>query len=105
MATKTKTKRPVLVGNSSYGLYIGETSATDAEILKSKAVRLSNCRHVCRWYGKTGGITSLAAHGPCGPQASESRVGAPCDALLSGIVNVLDLTDEAAAAFARIVPT
>lgn len=101
----TKTKRAVLVGNQSYGLYIGETSATDAEILNAKAVRLENCRHVARWSGKTGGITSLAAHGPCGSQALQSRVGAPCSALLSGVVNVLDLSPEAVAAFAKIVPS
>ena len=33
-------------------------------------------RHVARWYGKTGGITSLAAHGLCGPDAGNSRIGA-----------------------------
>jgi hypothetical protein len=103
---KTKTKknklRSVLVGNQSYGLYIGETDATDVDIIKSKAVRLMNCRHVARWYGKTGGVTSLAAHGPCGPQAKDSRVGAPCNALVTGVVNVLDLTDEAIANFAKI---
>lgn len=92
----------VLVGNQSYGLYIGETSATDAEIITSKAVRLVNCRHVCQWFGKTGGITSLAAFGPCGPRVGESRIGAPCHALVTGVVNVLDLSSEAVAAFAAI---
>jgi len=105
--TKSKSKsksRAVLVGNQSYGLYIGYTSATDAEIIAAKAVRLDQCRHVCRWYGKTGGITSLAAFGPCGPQMLESRVGAPCtSALVSGVVNVLDLSPEAIEAFAKIV--
>jgi len=109
MKTKANKKnnagRWVLVGNKSYGLYIGQTNATDATILKSESVRLVNCRHVAQWYGKTGGITSLAAHGPCGPRKSESLVGAPCNALLSGVVNVFDLTDEAIAAFASIVPT
>jgi hypothetical protein len=107
MKTKTKTKtkttlRAVLVGNQSYGLYIGETDATDAEIISSKAVRLTNCRHVCRWYGRTGGITSLAAYGPCGPKVADSRIGAPCNALVTGVVNVLDLTPEAVRAFAAI---
>jgi hypothetical protein len=114
-AKKTKkTKKPVkraakrfrmvLVGNSSYGLYVGITSATDAQILKNKSVRLTQCRHVARWYGKTGGVTSLAAHGPCGPSAAQSRVGAPCDALVTSVVNVFDLTAEAMAAFAAIAP-
>ena len=98
-------KRSVLVGNQSYGLYIGETDSTDAEILKNKAVRLKNCRHVARWYGKTGGISSLAAFGPCGSQAKDSYIGAPCpSALLSGVVNVFDLTKEAIAAFDAIEP-
>jgi hypothetical protein len=66
------TKRAVLVGNQSYGLYIGETNATDEEILKDKAVRMENVRHVAQWYGKTGGITSLAAFGPCGSRAKEA---------------------------------
>jgi hypothetical protein len=104
--TKTKSKKPslrhVLVGNQSYGLYIGQTSATDAEIIASKAVRLVDCRHVCRWYGKTGGITSLAAFGPCGPNVKDSRIGAPCNALVTGVVNVLDLSPEAVKAFGAI---
>lgn len=100
---KTQT-RHVLVGNQSYGLYIGETDATDQEIVASRSVRLRNCRHVAKWYGRTGGVTSLAAHGPCGPRANDSRVGAPADALLTGVVNVFDLSPEAIAAFAAIVP-
>jgi hypothetical protein len=108
-AKKTKTTvtkpRAVLVANERYGLYIGETAATDEEITSSRSVRLANCRHVCQWYGKTGGITSLAAHGPCGPRAQESRVGAPAKAaLVTGVVNVFDLSAEAIAAFASIVP-
>jgi len=98
--------RHVLVGNQFYGLYIGETAATDAEIIETKSVRLTNCRHVCRWYGKTGGITSLAAFGPCGPSADESRIGAPVEsALITSVVNVFDLSAEAIAAFARQLAT
>lgn len=101
---KTKVKSPkskeryVIVGNQSYGLYCGFVSATDEEIIETKSVRMRECRHVCRWYGKTGGITSLAASGPCGPNASQSRIGAPApSALLTGVVNVLDCTPEAKA--------
>lgn len=100
--TAKRALRAVLVGNQSYGLYIGETSATDEEIIQAKAIRLENCRHVCQWYGKTGGVTSLAAFGPCGSRKNESKVGAPCNALLTGVVNVLDLSTEAVAAFASI---
>lgn len=108
----TKTKKPlktaprhVLVGNERYGLYIGIATATDDEIVASKSVRLTGCRHVARWFGRTGGITSLAAHGPCGPRKMESRIGAPSDALLTGVVNVFSLTPEAVAAFASIEAT
>jgi hypothetical protein len=103
--TTKNSKRWVLVGNKSYGLYIGQTNAKDADIIKGASVRLDNCRHVAQWYGKTGGITSLAAHGPCGPKKGESYIGAPCSALLTGIVNVFELSPEAVAAFASIVPT
>jgi hypothetical protein len=96
-------KRHVIVGNQSYGLYFGETDATDQEIAETKSVRLENCRHICHWRGKTGGITSLAAFGPCGPQVKLSRIGAPApSSLLMGIVNVLDCSDEAVKAFAMI---
>lgn len=101
MATKTN-KRFVIVGNQSYGLYYGETDATDESIVETKSVRLENCRHIAKWYGRTGGITSLAAHGPCGPNAKNSRIGAPVSSLLTGVVNVYDCSAEAVAAFARI---
>jgi hypothetical protein len=104
MASKKNKSRFVIIGNKSYGLYYGEVSATDAEIIKTESVRVTNCRHICRWFGMTGGITSLAAHGPCGPRASESRIGAAAPSvLLAGVVNVLDCTPEAVANFARIV--
>ncbi len=104
MANKKKNgKRFVIVGNEKYGLYFGETSATDAEVAKTHSLRLDSCRHICRWYGKTGGITSLAAFGPCGSQAGESRIGAPAPSqLLTGVVNVIDCSDEAVAAFAKV---
>lgn len=98
-------KRYVIVGNERYGLYCGWTSATDAEVVATKSIRLDKCRHICRWYGKTGGITSLAAYGPCGPSMMESRIGAEAPSqLLQGVVNVIDCTDAAIAAFERIVP-
>lgn len=105
MATKSKSKkRFVIVGNEKYGLFYGETDASDADVIATKSVRLDRCRHVAQWYGKNGGITSLAAHGPCGPRASESRIGAPAPSqLVGGVVNVIDCSDEAVAAFARIV--
>lgn len=99
-------ERHVLVGNASYGLYIGLTSDTDAQIGQSGCVTLRDARHVARWYGKTGGITSLAAHGPCGPKAQESRVGAPAPEMLARqVVNVFTLSSEAIAAFDAIKPS
>ena len=102
---ETTMNSAVLIGNERYGLYIGYVSATDAEIVATKHVRVARCRHVCRWFGRSGGITSLAAFGPCGPRVEESLVGAECDALLTGVVAVYELTEEAIAAFASIVPT
>jgi len=100
---KANGARHVIVGTTSYGLYFGTTEATDKEILEQKAVRLNDCRHIRYWYGKTGGITSLAAAGPCGPRAKQSRIGAPSpSALISSVGNVFDCTPEAVAAFARI---
>lgn len=106
MATKAKRKeRAVLVGKNSYGLYVGLTTDTHAEIVASKAITLRECRHVRYWYGRKGGITSLAAHGPCGPRVAESRIGAPVPgaSLITDVGNVFDLSPEAVQAFASIV--
>ncbi len=106
MKNENRKRRTVVVGNERYGLYFGETDATDQEVAETKSVRLDNCRHIAHWRGKTGGITSLAAFGPCGRNAKESRIAAPApSALITGVVNVFDCTDEAIAAFARIEPT
>lgn len=95
--------RYCIVGNKSYGLYCGiiESIAPDADGLSTVIVR--ECRHIARWYGKTGGVTSLAAHGLCGPRAAESRVGAPCLARLSGVVSILAVSHEAVATFRAAV--
>ena len=100
-AKKSKS-RYVLVGNSHYGLYFGKTSDSDESISKSKKIRMTECRHVFLWYGGHGGITSLAAMGPCGTRMTESKIGAPCDALLMDIVNVFDCTEACVSAFATI---
>lgn len=84
---KRKTERYAILANKSYGLYAGVVESFDAE---TGVAEVRDCRHVARWFGRTGGITSLAAHGLCGPRASESRIGAPVRATLSGIVNVFD---------------
>ena len=73
---KTKKENWCIVGNGSYGLWYGIIRATDAQIIKNKAVRIYRARNIRYWYGKKGGISSLAAFGPCGPRQQESRIGA-----------------------------
>ena len=95
MAKKIKKpQRVAILANKSYGLYYGRVISFDPV---TGVAEVDGCRHVCRWFGKTGGITSLAAHGLCGPRAGESRVGAPVCATLTGIVNVFDCSSEAIA--------
>lgn len=97
---KKKAKKAELyaiVANKSYGLYCGIVESFDA---KNGIAVVRECRHVARWFGKTGGITSLAVHGLCGPRAAESRVGAAvAKATLTGVVNVFACTAEARASF------
>ncbi len=103
MKKTTKRKKTYLYGNRSYGLYYGELISYDAE---TGVAKVRNCRHVCRWYGKTGGITSLAQHGLCGSQAGDSRIGAPCaTATLAGVVSVFECSPEAAPTFDAAVST
>lgn len=99
MKTKKVTKRTTktaILANDHYGLYYGIVKSYDP---KTRVAVVDQCRHVCRWFGRTGGITSLAAHGLCGPRAGESRIGAPVGATLTGIINVFECTPEAAATF------
>lgn len=101
MAKKNpKTELYAILANKSYGLYAGIVEEFDP--LTGVAV-VRDCRHVARWFGKTGGITSLAAHGLCGPRAAESRIGAPAAATLTGIVNVFACSPAARASFEAAV--
>jgi hypothetical protein len=88
-----------IIANRSYGLYAGIVEKQTPQADGSLHLEVRECRHVPRWYGKTGGITSLAAHGLCGPNAADSRVGAPVAGLstLTGIVNVFPCSAEARA--------
>jgi hypothetical protein len=92
----TKKTKTAILANDHYGLYYGIVKSYDPQ---TRVAVVEQCRHVCRWFGRTGGITSLAAHGLCGPRASESRIGAPVKATLTGIINVFEATAEAAATF------
>ncbi len=90
-----------IIGNKSYGLYYGRVVEYDP---KTEVAVVEDCRHICRWFGKTGGITSLAAHGLCGPRAQESRIGAPAPrSILSGVVSVHVTTAVADATFTAAV--
>lgn len=102
--SKSKKKNWVIVGNGEWGLYYGHIKCSDAQALKARAVRLYECRHVAEWYGKTGGISSLAAFGPCGPSKESSLIGAPCpSSLILDVRAIHACTDEAVEAFASIV--
>jgi hypothetical protein len=101
MPKKTALKKCILA-NRSYGLYYGEVVSFDAT---NGVAVVRNCRHVCRWFGRTGGITSLAAYGLCGPRAGESRIGAPApgESTLTGVVNVFPCSDAAASSIEAAV--
>lgn len=95
--------RWVIVGNGSWGLWFGQVKDADEKIISEKAVRLYRARNIRYWYGKNGGITSLAAFGPCGPRAKDSRIGAEISStLLLEVKAVHDCSPEAVAAFAAI---
>ena len=103
---KRATKKPEttsILCNKSYGIYFGDVVSYDA---KEGIAQVRNCRHVCQWFGKTGGVTSLATHGLCGPRAKESRIGAAVVGVstLNGIVNVFPCSEEAVVTFAASVP-
>jgi hypothetical protein len=102
MAAKKQVKaKYCVITNKSYGIYVGlvddVTSDPNGE---TKTVKAREVRHVARWYGKSGGITSLAVHGLCGPDSASSRIGAPSvAATLGGIVNIFECSAEARATF------
>lgn len=96
MPKKPAGKQFSIIANKNYGLYAGIVESFDTA---TGVAIVSDCRHVARWYGKTGGITSLAAHGLCGASAGDSRIGAPAPGLstLTGIVNIFPCSAEARA--------
>jgi hypothetical protein len=98
-AKKSSTKKDVMsiIANTGYGLFAGIVEKSTPQPDGTLTVEVRECRHVARWYGKTGGITSLAAHGLCGPSAAQSRIGAPVKATLTGIRNVFECSPEARA--------
>jgi hypothetical protein len=102
-ATRTSRVNWCIVGNGPYGLWFGVVRATDAEVAKTHALRLYQARNIRYWYGRKGGITSLAAYGPCGPRVAESKIGAPVEsALLLDVKSVIVCSPEAVAAFGAV---
>ena len=104
MAAKKQQKAEAkycVITNKSYGIYVGLIDEVTADPnSETKTVKAREVRHVAAWYGRTGGITSLAAHGLCGPNAEKSRIGAPSvGATLSGIINIFECSAEARATF------
>ena len=100
MTKKSSSPRMCIVGNGPYGLWFGEVRATDKEVVESKSVRLYQARNIRYWYGRKGGITSLAAFGPCGSRVAECRIGAPiASTLLLDVKAVHECSPEAVAAF------
>jgi len=98
---KQKSERWAIVGHGPYGLSYGLVKDDDAKIVADKSVRLYRARNIRLWYGKRGGITSLAAFGPCGPKMQDSRIGAEISSMLLLEVKAIhDCTPEAVAAFA-----
>lgn len=89
-------ERYAVIANGSYGLYAGIVEKFDAA---SKVAEVRECRHIRYWYGRTGGITSLAKWGLCGPKAAQSRIGGPVRATLTNVVNIFECTPEARATF------
>lgn len=96
---KAKAERYCIIANKSYGLYAGLVESISAPGEDgTRIVAAREVRHIARWYGRTGGITSLATYGLCGPQAGDSRIGAPvASASLGGVVNIFECSSEARA--------
>lgn len=87
-----------LLATTSYGLFVGFVESYDP---LTKVAHVAECRNVRYWYGRTGGITSLAVYGLCGTRAAESRIGAAVRGVstLTEIQNVYPCSDEARATF------
>ena len=102
MATRTNKRGYwAIVGNGPWGLWFGRVIATDAEIAKTHSVRLFEARSIRHWYGRKGGITSLARYGLCGPRMTQSRVGGEAESTLLLEVKAVHLCSAAAAATFR----
>jgi len=86
-----------IIANEKYGLYSGIIESYDPV---TGVVVATEVRHICEWYGKEGGVTSLAAFGVCGENKDRSKIGAPSKtSTLTGVVNVFECSSDARASF------
>jgi len=91
----------VIVGHGGYGLMYGRIDLS--EFQNTTTAKVYDARNIRRWYGRKGGITSLAAFGPCGPKVDESRIGAPIPwSLVLDVRAIHKCTPEAVEAFAAV---
>lgn len=81
-----------IVTNAARGIYCGWVEYYDP--IANVAI-IRDCRHVFRWFGRPGGITSLARYGICGAQANDSKIGAPCLATIGNVANIFECSPEA----------
>ena len=93
----------VLVGKGSWGLWFGWITPKDAADPSLTNVKLHEARNIRYWYGRSGGITSLAEFGPCGPRFRENRIGAAIPwSNLTEVKAIHACSAEAVAAFASV---
>ena len=99
----TRAERWSIVGIGPYGLWFGDVVTDDAEIAATHAVTLRQARNIRYWYGRKGGVSSLAAFGPCGPDVDKCRIGAPIErAFLLDVKSILGCSPEAVSAFKAV---
>jgi hypothetical protein len=102
-APKSQNKNWVIVGKGTWGLWFGWISDKDAADPSISSLRLYEARNIRYWYGRTGGITSLAAFGPCGPRFRDNRIGSAIPwSNLNEVKAVHSCTAEAVRAFASV---
>lgn len=96
-------KKYYIIGQRPYGLYAGFVTKRENQPDGSMTIEVEACRHVRYWYGKSGGITSLAAFGICGPRAKESRIGAAVNTVLANVISLYECSPEAQASIEAAV--
>jgi hypothetical protein len=103
IAKKPQNKNWVIVGKGTWGLWFGWITDKDATDPSLTSVRLNEARNIRYWHGRIGGITSLAAFGPCGSRFRENRIGAAIPwSNLNEVKAVHACTSEAVRAFASV---